>query len=554
MGSNSIVGPLLTDLYQLRMAYVYWKAGNAEKDATFHLFIRKNPFKGEFTIFAGLSECLAFLDSFKFTASDLDYLRKELSGCEEEFFTYLTSLQPSKLHISAIPEGSVCFPRVPLIMISGPLVLVQLCETVFLNLVNFASLMATNAARFRIAAGSKMKLYEFGLRRAQGPDGGLSASKYSYLGGFDGTSNVLAGKLFNIPVKGTHAHSYVSSFTSLEDATSARLAPCISASSTSTALTSDPIFGANLTAEGWPEACRQARTCLSSSLGVPESEANDGEFAAFIHFAAAFPTSFLALIDTYDVIKSGILNFCAVGLALVSFGYQPLGVRIDSGDLAYLSNRVQALLERVADLFKVTIFANLEIAASNDINEETILSLSDQGHSISCYGIGTHLVTCQRQPALGGVFKLVSLAGQPRMKLSQDVEKMTLPGEKAAFRLFGKNGLAILDLLQLPEEPEPVVGQKVLCRHPFEESKRAWVTPLRVERLHNVVWSKGSGRCGPEPSLAEIRDWVIGSLKTLRPDHARSLNPCPYKVSVSEQLYTFVHALWMQSAPIGELS
>ena len=206
---------------------------------------------------------------------------------------------------------------------------------------------------------------------------------------------------------------------------------------------------------------------------MPESEANDGEFAAFIHFAAAFPTTFLALIDTYDVIKSGILNFCAVGLALVSFGYQPLGVRIDSGDLAYLSNKVQALLERVADLFKVTTFANLEIAASNDINEETILSLSDQGHSISCYGIGTHLVTCQRQPALGGVFKLVSLAGQPRMKLSQDVEKMTLPGEKAAFRLFGKSGLAILDLLQLPDEPEPVVGQKVASKIIAKKSSKS---------------------------------------------------------------------------------
>ena len=389
------------------------QAGTAQKDATFHLFIRKNPFKGEFTIFAGLSECLAFLDNFKFTTSDLTYLKQELPHCEEEFFTFLTSLNPCDLEISAIPEGSVCFPRVPLVKISGPLVLLQLCETVFLNLVNFASLVATNAARFRIAAGPKMRLYEFGLRRAQGPDGGLSASKYAFLGGFDGTSNVLAGKLFNIPLAGTHAHSYVSSFTCLEEASSARLTPCCATSSSSPELVA--IFGRQLAAEDWCQTCRQvrqskcplnyictffqARSSLSSSIGLPKSEANDGEFAAFIHFAAAFPTSFLALIDTYDVIKSGILNFCAVALALVAFGYQPVGVRIDSGDLAYLSNRVQALLQRVAELFKVPLFANLEIAASNDINEETILSLSDQGHSISCYGIGTHLVSSSLLPA-----------------------------------------------------------------------------------------------------------------------------------------------------------
>lgn len=539
MGSNRLVRPLLTDQYQLSMAYAYWRAGTHARPATFHLFFRTNPFKGEFTIFAGLSECLAVLESWEYSDSDIAYLRTLLPTCEPEFFQFLQALRPSELHVSAMPEGSVCFPRVPLIMVTGPLVMVQLLETIFLNLVNFSSLVATNAARFRLAAGPKVRLYEFGLRRAQGPDGGMSASKYSYLGGFHGTSNVLAGQQFGIPVCGTHAHSYVSSFSSLEEAAGCRLAPAAGAPEARQA-------------EEWLATCSSWRAALAVSLGILEAEANQGELAAFVHYAAAFPTSFLALIDTYDVLKSGVLNFCAVGLALHTFGYKPLGVRIDSGDLSYLSNRVREVLTRVADLHQLPYFAALEITASNDINEETLVSLGEQGHSITSYGIGTHLVTCQRQPALGGVYKLVSVAGRPRMKLSQDVAKMTLPGEKEAYRLFGVDGQAILDLLQLPGEAPPAVGARVLCRHPVEASKRAWVTPRRVERLHGVVWAAGA-RVGARPGLAELRERVGDQLKTLRPDHLRALNPCQYKVSVSEQLYTFIHSLWLENAPIGEL-
>ena len=533
-----VVQPLLTDLYQLTMAYAYWVAGRTHEQAEFHLFFRKNPFRGEFTIFAGLSDCLSFLETFRFSASDLAYLRTVLPSCQEEFWQYLATLDTTTLKVSALQEGSVAFPRLPLVKISGPLVLVQLLETVFLNLVNFASLVATNAARFRIAAGYKAKLYEFGLRRAQGPDGGLSASKYSYLGGFDGTSNVLAGKMFGIPVAGTMAHSYISSFTSVDQVQT---------------VCPPPAPGGHEPEQGWLDSCCTWRTKLAATLSILESEANQGEFAAFINYAGAFPASFLALVDTYDVLRSGLLNFCAVALALHSRGYSPLGLRIDSGDLAYLSNKARAALVTVAQAHGVPYFADLEITVSNDINEETILSLNDQEHSIGCYGIGTHLVTCQRQPALGCVYKLVCVAGQPRMKLSQEVEKVTLPGEKEAYRLYGKEGLAILDLLQLPGEPCPRPGEKVLCRHPFLESKRAWVTPMRVEALHGCVWREGR-RVGPDPGLGEVRSRVQESLRTLRPDHARSLNPCPYKVSVSEQLYTFIHQLWMESAPIGELS
>ena len=540
MISSSVVQPLLTDQYQITMAYAYWKSGKTEDRASFHLFFRKCPFKGEFTIFAGLSECLHFLERFEFSYSDIEYLKSTFPQCEEDFFKFLKSQTPKVIKVEAISEGSVCFPRVPLMKVSGPLIMVQLLETVFLNLVNFSSLIATNAARFRIAAGKHRKLYELGLRRAQGPDGGLSASKYAYVGGFDGTSNLLAGKLFHIPVVGTHAHSFVSSFSSLDQVNSLALCPAPGAET-------PPGH------QSWSRACVTWRLEIAPHLNILHAEANDGELAAFISYAASFPASFTALLDTYDVLKSGILNFCAVALALNTYGYRARGVRIDSGDLAYLSNQIKMILKRVADIFNVDWIKEIEIIASNDINEETIVSLNEQGNSITCYGTGTHLVTCQRQPALGCVYKLVTIADKPTVKLSQDVEKMTMPGDKVVYRLYGRDGFAILDLIQLPDEEPPRICEKVLCRHPFEESKRAFVTPHKVEEFHSVVWDEGKVSC-PLPSLEAVRDNVNDNLKSLRSDHLRSLNPTPYKVSVSDKLYNFVHNLWLENAPIGELS
>ncbi|KAM7351467.1 nicotinate phosphoribosyltransferase isoform 6-T12 [Cochliomyia hominivorax] len=537
MNQNGVVQPLLTDLYQITMAYAYWKSGKTDDHAVFDLFFRTNPFHGEFTIFAGLDECMKFLDSFHYSESDIEYLRQTLpEGTENDFFEYLGNLTAKDVTLYAIDEGTVAFPRVPIIKVEGPLIIVQLLETTLLTLVNYASLMATNAARYRMVAGKHVNLLEFGLRRAQGPDGGLSASKYSYIGGFDGTSNVLAGKLFNIPVKGTHAHAYITSFSGIAELKTRIL------KHKTTGVPGDLL-----------EYSVKHRQSLASVLDVSMDESSEGELAAMVSYAIAFPDGFMALVDTYDVKRSGLLNFCAVALGLNDLGYRAVGIRIDSGDLAYLSCLARETFERVAERFKISWFNKLIIVASNDINEDTILSLNEQGHKIDCFGIGTHLVTCQRQPALGCVYKLVEINGQPRIKLSQDVEKVTMPGHKNAYRLYSADGHALIDLLQKVTENPPAVGQKVLCRHPFQESKRAYVIPSHVECLYKIYWQNGK-ICQPLPTLEQVRERVQMSLKTLRNDHKRTLNPTPYKVSVSDNLYNFIHDLWLQNAPIGELS
>ncbi|KAI5069109.1 hypothetical protein GOP47_0015410 [Adiantum capillus-veneris] len=539
--TNPMVSALLCDMYQFTMAYAYWKADKHLNRAVFDLLHRKNPFRGEYTIFAGLEECIRFAANFHFEQYEIDYLRTIMpSTCEDAFFQYLQSVDCSDVEIYAIPEGSVVFPRVPLIRVEGPVLVAQLLETAFLNLVNYASLVATNAARHRQVAGSEKTLMEFGLRRAQGPDGGMSASKYCYLGGFDATSNVDAGQRFGIPVRGTHSHAFVSSFMGLEEIADR----CLQYSS------------GKRTCNDFVSLTQQ---WLSKLQAVPSfrglfSETNQSELAAFISYAISLPTRFQALVDTFDVLRSGIPNFCAVALALSELGYNALGIRLDSGDLAYLSKQTRKFFRTVEKEFAVEGFGQLVITASNDINEETLDALNKQGHEIDAFGIGTHLVTCSTQPALGCVYKLVEINKQPRMKLSQDIEKVTIPCKKEAYRLYGVEGYALVDIMKGEAEPPPKAEERLLCRHPFSESRRAHVVPQRVEKLYKCFWAGNSGvPREPLPSLAEAKARCKEQLEAMRPDHLRSLNPTPYKVSVTAKLYDFIHFLWLSEAPVGEL-
>eukprot|EP00112_Aurelia_sp_Birch-Aquarium-sp1_P023814 Seg725.5 transcript_id=Seg725.5/GoldUCD/mRNA.D3Y31 product="Nicotinate phosphoribosyltransferase" protein_id=Seg725.5/GoldUCD/D3Y31 len=473
---NGIVQALLTDLYQISMAYSYWESGKTHERAVFDLFFRTSPFQGEFTIFAGLQECISFLQKLKFTESDIEYLQSILpKTCRREFFDYLRHLSASEITLYAIPEGTVVFPRVPLLRVEGPLPVAQLVETSLLNLVNYASLVATNAARFRIAAGDEKKLLEFGLRRAQGPDGALSASKYCYIGGFDGTSNVLAGKKFGIPCKGTQAHAFVSSFL---DSDEKRVGKLKQNGGTGEERDILPV------AQEWLKK-------VAKILEVPEDQTSRSELIAFCAFAVAFPTNFLALVDTYNVMRSGLPNFCAVALTLNDFGYKAVGVRLDSGDLSYLSKRVRAEFAEVAMKTGIDWFKKLVIVASNDLNEETLYSLEQQGHEIDSFGIGTHLVTCQKQPALGCVYKLVEINEEARMKISEEVKKVSIPGRKNAFRLYGTDGKALVDLVQKVDEPDPQPNARAMCRDPILESKRAHVKPARVEPLLKLFFQDG---------------------------------------------------------------
>jgi len=539
--TNPMVSPLLTDLYQFTMAYAYWKAGKHLDKAVFDLFFRKNPFRGEYTVFAGLEECIRFAATFKFKEEEIAFLRTILPPtCEEGFFDYLRGINCSDLEIYAIPEGSVVFPKIPLIRVEGPIAVVQLLETPFVNLVNYASLVTTNAARHRRVAGSSKILLEFGLRRAQGPDGGISASKYCYLGGFDATSNVDAGRRFGIPLRGTHSHAFVSSFMGPDEITDRALPR-----SDGTGVCEDFV----ILTQHW-----LSKLQASDSLRGTFSETSHSEMAAFISYALAFPTNFQALVDTYDVMRSGLPNFCAVSLALDELGYKAHGIRLDSGDLAYLSTQAREFFRGIENEFGVPDFGKMPITASNDINEETLDALNKQGHEVDAFGIGTHLVSCFAQPALGCVFKLVEINGQPRMKLSEDVSKVSIPCKKRCYRLYGKDGYPLVDIMTGENEEPPKERERILCRHPFNESKRAYVVPQRVEELYKCYWSGISGKQRESlPTLNEIRERCLRHLAEMRPDHMRELNPTPYKVSVSAKLYDFIHFLWLNEAPVGEL-
>ncbi|MEO0588666.1 MAG: nicotinate phosphoribosyltransferase, partial [Planctomycetota bacterium] len=392
---------LLTDLYQLTMAYGYWKLGRADEQAVFHLFFRRPPFGGGYAIAAGLSHVIDLIADFRFEASDLEYLAT-LTGndgqplFEPAFLEYLGGLTLD-CDVDAVPEGTVVFANEPLVRVRGPIVQGQLLETALLNLVNFQTLVATKAARVCMAAGDDAVL-EFGLRRAQGVDGGLAASRAAYIGGCDATSNVLAGKLFGIPVRGTHAHSWVMSF--------------------------------------------------------------DDEPQAFEAYAQAMPNNCVFLVDTYDTLV-GVRHAIEVGRRLRQRGHEMVGIRLDSGDLAYLSIEARRLLDAAG-------FKQAAIVASNDLDEHLIQDLKRQGATIATWGVGTKLATAYDQPALGGVYKLGAIRPKGgdwahRVKLSEQAIKTSIPGILQVRRFETADGYVadmIFDELTGPGDDHQLIDPK----------------------------------------------------------------------------------------------
>ncbi|KAL3906968.1 MAG: hypothetical protein SGILL_009062, partial [Bacillariaceae sp.] len=369
-----------------------------------------------------------------------------------------------------------------------------------------------------------------------GPDGAFSASKYTYVGGFVGTSNVQAGRDLGIPIAGTHAHAYVQAFSSLEEVESLSL----------------------LNKKTSKEEPFLSRVLQYATAKDGSHKTNQGELAAFVAYACAFPNNCLCLIDTYDTIHSGLENFTMVAKALDDFGYKPKGVRLDSGDLASLSAQCQQAFRDVANAepTRKEGFSGLTVVASNDINEKFLVELSKKEHGITSFGIGTNLVTCQAQPALGCVYKLVEWKGQPRIKLSQDLPKVTMPGRKRAYRLYGKDDKPIADYLALANEDPPVAGgDPVICRHPFEQNRRLMVHPTRVKLLHQLVFENGAAKLDKFPKdLTATRTHVLSQLQDgFSESITRYDNPEEYNVMVSLGLYDFLHATWEKEQPMKEL-
>lgn len=462
---------LLTDLYQLTMAYGYWKSGKAEQEAVFNLYFRKHPFQGGFTIACGLSSVIDYLNEYRIDEEDLEYIGS-LTGSdgkvlfETGFLDYLRTME-FKCSVNAIPEGTVVFPNEPLLRIQGPVLQCQLLETPLLNLINFQSLIATKAARMRLVANED-SLLEFGLRRAQGPDGGMTASRAAYIGGFDATSNVLAGKLYGIPVKGTHAHSWVMSF--------------------------------------------------------------DDELESFETYARYMPNNVTLLVDTYDSIQ-GVKNAILVGNQLRERGYELGGIRLDSGDLAYLSIEARKLLDDAG-------FEKTNIVASNDLDEYIMDSLKIQGAKINVWGIGTKLVTAYDQPALGGVFKLAAIKNELenwdyKLKLSEQAIKVSTPGIQQVRRFKDAKGF-ISDMIFNIETP---LSEKPMMVDPYDFTKtRSFSDTLTYEDLLVPVFVDGE-LVYSLPTIHETRERVEQQLAHFHKGIKRFVNPHTYPVGLEKELF-----------------
>ena len=463
---------LLTDLYQLTMMQGYFK--NKNKDTVvFDAFYRTNPSGNGFAITAGLEQVIEYLKNLRFSSVDIEYLRS-LHIFDEDFLEYLEGFKFTG-SVYAIPEGTVVFPKEPLIKVIAPIMEAQLIETAILNIVNHQSLIATKAARVTYAAKGDGVL-EFGLRRAQGPDAGVYGARAAMIGGCVATSNVLAGQMFEVPVSGTHAHSWIMSF--------------------------------------------------------PD------EYTAFKKYAELYPNACTLLVDTYDTLKSGVPNAIRVFKEMQEAGI-PLtkyGIRLDSGDLAYLSKRARKMLDKAG-------FPDAVISASSDLDENLIDSLKAQGAEINVWGVGTNLITSKDQPAFGGVYKLAAIKNPdgtftPKIKLSENTAKVTNPGNKTVYRIYDKKtGMLNADLICLADETfDPEKDLRIF--DPIETWKKTKYKAGTYELRELLVPVFVDGECVYEsPSVMEIREYCHEEQEKVWEESRRLVNPHEVYVDLSDKLY-----------------
>ena len=464
---------LLTDLYELTMMQGYFKNKDRNETVIFDAFYRSNPCDGGFAIAAGLEQLIQYIKELHFDAEDISYLAS-LGIFSKDFLDYLQDFKFTG-DIYAIPEGTVVFPREPLVKVIAPIMQAQLVETAILNIINHQSLIATKAARVCYAARGD-GIMEFGLRRAQGPDAGTYGARAAMIGGCIGTSNVLCGQLFDVPVKGTHAHSWIMSF--------------------------------------------------------PD------EYTAFKTYADMYPSACILLVDTYDTLKSGVPNAIRVFQEMRQAGI-PLtfyGIRLDSGDLAYLSKKARRMLDEAG-------FPDAVISASNDLDEFLIQSLKDQGAAITSWGVGTHLITSRDCPSFGGVYKLAAVMGAdghfiPKIKLSENTEKVTNPGNKTIYRIYEKEtGKIKADLICLVDEQFDENKPLLLFdpNEPWKKTKLAAGSYTLRELMVPVF--KGGECCYTSPKVMDIRSYCQEEQNTLWEETRRLVNPHKVYVDLSSKLY-----------------
>ncbi len=464
---------LLTDLYELTMMQGYFRNKAQNETVIFDAFYRNNPGDGGYAIACGLEQVIQYVQELHFSQEDIAYLRS-LHIFEEDFLAYLADFHFSG-DIYAIPEGTVIFPREPLVKVVAPIMEAQLMETAILNIINHQSLIATKAARVCHAARGD-GIMEFGLRRAQGPDAGTYGARAAVIGGCIGTSNVLCGQLFDVPVKGTHAHSWIMSF--------------------------------------------------------PD------EYSAFKAYADMYPNACILLVDTYETLKSGVPNAIKVFTEMREAGI-PLtfyGIRLDSGDLAYLSKKARKMLDDAG-------FPDAVISASNDLDEFLIDSLKEQGAAITSWGVGTNLITSKDCPSFGGVYKLAAIQAPdgsfiPKIKLSENSEKITNPGNKKIYRIYEKeSGKIKADLICLEEEAYEE-NRDLMLFDPLEPWKKTLLKAgtYTLRELMVPVFVKGN--CVyTSPKTMEIRDYCLKEQDTLWEETRRLVNPHKVYVDLSDKLY-----------------